>query len=261
MKFGGFCWRIIRINGDGTLRIIYDGTSCHANGTSTTESFIDNGTTTAFNSSNDQNAYVGYTYGTPGSSSFSAEHYGSTNSTIKGKIDTWYDSKLASYASKISDTAFCGDRTIDTTSGYNNSGTGIAETQTGYGARLRLYTNKTPQLTCANKQDRYTVDDTTTGNGILTYPVGLITADEVAMAGGVFYTKNSSYYLNSGYNYWTMSPYLFDGSDAALFCAGYDLGPFKCWGASPYNVRPVVSLKSSVTLTGSGTQGSPFVVQ
>ena len=29
VKFAGFYWRVIRVNGDGTVRLIYDGTTPH----------------------------------------------------------------------------------------------------------------------------------------------------------------------------------------------------------------------------------------
>ncbi len=259
LTFGGFCWRIIRINGDGTLRIIYDGTSCYANGTSTDENMIKEGTTTifAFNATNTQNAYVGYTYNTPGSSTFGDEHYGTTSSPIKTKVDTWYNSNLKSYEDKISDTAFCGDRTVHSETNYTGNGTGNATTSYG---QYRLNSNKSPQLTCSNREDRYTVDDETKGNGVLTNPVGLITADEVAMAGGVWTTNNSSYYLYNGNVCWTMSPFSFNGSNAVVFFVDSDGSLDGGNVRHMRGVRPVISLKSGIILTGNGSIDTPFNV-
>lgn len=60
VKFGGFYWRILRINGDGTIRLVYDGTSAHNNNESSSDRIIGN---SKYNSSANDNAYVGYMYG------------------------------------------------------------------------------------------------------------------------------------------------------------------------------------------------------
>ena len=84
VQFAGYYWRIIRINGDGSIRIIYDGTSAHANG----ESSSDRQTgTSRFNSLADQSYYVGYTYQTNAQRP-SSQNSG-TASTIKGVLDQW----------------------------------------------------------------------------------------------------------------------------------------------------------------------------
>ena len=54
--FAGFYWRIIRINGDGSIRMIYQGTSANETGTGTQIG------ESAFNSSYNNNMYVGYMY-------------------------------------------------------------------------------------------------------------------------------------------------------------------------------------------------------
>ena len=59
VKFAGYWWRIIRINGDGSIRIIYDGTTAHANGESSTDRQTG---TSEYNSSSNASYYVGYTY-------------------------------------------------------------------------------------------------------------------------------------------------------------------------------------------------------
>ena len=131
-------------------------------------------------------------------------------------------------------------------------------------ARYRLYTNKSPVLTCNQKNDAFTVSDITNGNGALTYPVGLVTADEVEMAGTNWDSSNSSFYLYTGQQYWTMSPFNFLGTMGTL---AYDFfvqsnGRINISVVNnTLGVRPVFSLKSDVTLSGSGTQSDPWVVQ
>ena len=259
VKFANKYWRIIRINGDGTIRLIYDGTSAHANGESSTDRQI---STSAFNPAEDDNAYVGYMYGTPGSSTYAETHANMNDSTIKTVVDSWYKTNIvdAGYSDKVADVIYCNDRQIDTVSGYGNA-LGYGTNQTAYMPRYRLYTNKSPVLTCTNKNDRFTVSDTSRGNGALTYPVGLITADEVAMGGGVFNTSNSSYYLYTGNYYWTMSPYRFYGSYADEFNV-HSIGYIdNRYVNNSFGVRPVLSLKSDISVTGTGTQNDPFLVQ
>ena len=240
--FANFCWRIIRTTDTGGVKLIYDGKpssgQCNNSGESVT---IGN---SSFNASPDNAKYVGYMYG----SSIDDETY-TDESTIKKTIDTWYETKMTRYASQLEDTVFCNDRS------YTTSGSKLY-----FGARTRLYTNKTPTLKCQNTKDKFTIN-TSNGNGALTYPVGLITADEMAYAGGVINTSNSSFYLYTGQYYWALSPYYFDRWGAyefGLYSDGYlgDAGVTVSIG-----LRPVVSLKPGITVTGGpGTAESPFVI-
>ncbi len=106
-----------------------------------------------------------------------------------------------------------------------------------------------------------TAADTEKGNGYLNYPVGLITADEVAMAGGVYDTRNTSYYLYNNQYYWTISPYHFSGSVAGVFRVNSNGTLYINDVSGSRGVRPVVSLKSDVKLDGSGTSSDPFIVE
>ena len=112
----------------------------------------------------------------------------------------------------------------------------------------------------------YTITSSTKGNKSLTYPIGLITADEVMMAGTIYETNgNTSFYLYNGEVYWTISPSIFSKSDAAMFVASG-------WGHIPatsvenqYGIRPVINLRSNTNFTfnGTGEKGSitnPYIV-
>ncbi len=248
-------WRIIRINGDGTIRMIYNGTTISQTGTSTQIG------TSAFNTNYNDNAYVGYMYGTVGSSTYEATHTNTNSSTIKQIIDEWYNTNLnkTGIKEKISiNTGFCGDRSIDSTYG---TGLGYGTNQTVYNGRNRLSTNKTPSLRCTNANDLYTVANANKGNKALTYPVGLITADEVAYAGGVNASSNGSYYLRTNQYYWTMTPYDFYGSFTYEFSVadnGY-LDHYYVYGVR--GVRPVINLSADVLITtGDGTTAHPYIV-
>lgn len=359
VKFANKYWRIIRVNGDGTLRIIYDGTSAHDNGEASTDRQVG---TSAFNSYWSDNAYVGYMYGnyndnqiteatytfdytglnssyeywfgteytfdastntfkiagTPyqetlaeyktnhntselytcfdrnqnngcqrllkvkewvsatsmrvypveySSTSLSDAHSNITPSTMKNYLEGsgnnagWYANNLTAYTSKLStSTIFCNNRTKSSHNGgtYTNSGFGITPTIYGY-ERFWAWdgTAKGPTLDCTQAGDRFSVD-----SGLLSKPVGLITADEVALAGGKTGSKNNLYYLYTGTNYWTMSPSHFHYWAYAGELSVLSTGELSNGSVSGgYGVRPVVNLNSSnLSFTGTGTKTDPYVV-
>ena len=256
--FANKYWRIVRINEDNSVRLIYAGTSA-----TDTAAFIS--TNQPYNTNSGNISSVGYMYTTN-------EQFGTnTNSTIKTTLDNWYVSNLNSYSGYISKTAiYCNDRTL--ASGYTwiNNGS-LFE----YATYERLVTYKTPTFACSNVNDRFTAS-TTTGNGKLTYPIGLITADEVVYAGARYAVNNADYYIaqnaSTGASYWwTMSPMYWNGSDAYQFFVGgapsesglSSIGHLG-YGAVSYSIgaRPVISLKSCVLASGgSGTASDPYIVE
>ncbi len=271
VKFAGAYFRIIRINGNGTIRMIYDGTSAHANGESSEDRQLAD--TSVFNSSSDDNAYVGYMYGSTGASSYSSTHSNTNSSTIKGVLDTWYDGLSSINKRYIADSIFCGDRQIASNSSAFH---GSTFTSYGYGSQRTVYVegsrsflpnwqSKSPQeisLKCANKNDKYTVSDTSEeGNGALSNPVGLITASEVRAAGGGTGMTNTAYYLYSGQYYWTMSPYYFIESRTNVLIV-YPAGDLSVGNVSTvYGVRPAINLKSGITFSGgNGSKDTPWIV-
>ena len=255
LLYAGFCWKIVRTTEYGGLKLIYNGVPSNGtcNNTGTNSQLA---STSAFNSSYNANAYVGYMYGsTSTSATYANTHKNTTNSTIKTAIDNWYSTNMTSHTSELEPVVFCNDRSLD-------SGTGIGTTTTYYNARKRLYTNKTPSLECPNaSNDLFSTASASVGNKALTYPVGLITADEVAMAGAVYNASNSSYYLYTGQNWCTCSPYVF-GSNAFEFRVNSDgrLSNFDV--DNTFGVRPVVSLASGYSISGgNGGTSSPFIVE
>ena len=260
--FANKYWRIIRINGDGTIRMIYAGTSAHPNGYDDSSTNDMNIGTSEFNTNYNDNAYVGFMYGTAGSSTYNATHANTNNSTIKTTLDNWYVSNIKDTTNEqyVVDAIYCNDRELQ-------SGTGTGTTETYYKAYNRLYTNKTPTLKCNQENDRFTKKITIgelTGNRGLTYPIGLITADEIAYAGGKYYqsdlsANNSKYYLYTGNSFWTMSPYYFSGSFAREFIMN-GLGFLDCSYAvaDTFIVRPVISISGTALNSGTGTKTKPF---
>ena len=177
---------------------------------------------------------------------------------------------MTSYTSQLEDTVWCNDRSIVTDLANSNGGNYRSYTTLGYGTNQTLYgpasrvgyevSNPTPTLKCAQDNDKFTVD-VSNGNGALTYPVGLITVDEMAYAGGLYNTSNSSFYLYTGSYYWTLSPGDFDSLGAGEFSLGSDGYLSNAVVDGSYGVRPSVSLQPGIAMIGgSGTAADPFIV-
>ena len=240
--FAGFYWRIIRINGDGSIRIIYDGTIAHVNNDDDEDRQIG---TSAYNSSRDASYYVGYTYQTNAQRP-SSQNSG-TASTIKGVLDSWYSTNIGNQGlddKVVSSPGFCNDRNTASGSNWATSGTFY------YAADDRVNGTIAPTLKCSNSNDLYTTK------------VGLITADEVRMAGANATDRNYNIYLYAGEYYWTMTPDSVVGDNVYVFYVSS--GSFRASGmvisSNSIGVRPVINLSADVTLTGSGTISDPYVV-
>ena len=240
-------WRIIRINGDGSIRMIYTGTTAPKESTKVVMTGAGTQISTrAFNSNYNKAQYVGYMY------TVGEQHGTNTSSTIKQAIENWYAGTTLKDNALISqDQIFCNDR-----SGFSVGASYY------YSAYERLNSNKKPILTCPEESDKFTSKGGSIGNKTLEYPVGLITADEVAMAGGKWSTSNSSYYLYTNQNYWLGSPsYFSSGMYADEFyvnSSGYLY--YNSGVNSLYGARPVVSLSSKAKLSGNGTYSKPYTV-
>ena len=245
-------WRIIRINGDGTVRVIYDGTSANSNGESSSYRQIG---TTAFNSSNG-NAYIGYMYGKDDASTYAETHANTNNSTIKTYLDTWYENNIKGTTNEqyIADNIFCNDRSF----APNNTGKGTSAYFTYY----RWYNdagttqNSKMMLTYPQKNDAFTVNDTIKGNGALTYGIGLLTADEVVLAGGLG-SSNLNYYLHSGQDYWLASPGSFYGHtyERNVSSDGHSMERRIDYS---FGARPVFNLTSDILKNGDGISSNPY---
>ena len=338
VSFAGFTWRIIRRNGDGSVRLIYSGKSTTDAGETVT---IGN---SQFNSKYWDPTYVGYKYnedfelhennGTAGHDWFtntSKYNYGTgytfdastkkftltgtikqltwkdnhdeivksqlysclntscnvvykvtgyssdtvmivkpisysskslataqtnnTNSAVKTTIDNWYKNNLTAYTSKLADETFCNDRSISSGTGYKTDST------TFYGSYNRNVDKRTPSLKCAQANDKFKVSN---ASAKLEYPVALITADEMAMAGGVFNTANTNYYLYNGQYQWSLSPGSFSSSYSfAIVWYVYPSGGLSPWRnvTSSFGVRPVINLRADTLITkGDGTALNPFKI-
>ena len=270
-------WRIIRINGDNSIRMIYAGTyapDANTKVTLTESGNLDDdgnligGQKTAvgnskFNQNYDSAEYVGYMY------TIGEQHGTSQSSDIKTYLEDWYANytDLNKTGTKITDQIYCNDRTVSTSdvaysptnyttlTSWNSTGTNYY-----YGANGRVFNNPvSPDYKCPVASDKFTTT-TAKGNGKLSYPVGLITADEITFAGLPAGKTNNSFYLYTGDYYWAGSPNGFNVGYAIEFDVvdgGY-LGSDRVH--SNGGVRGVVSLSSESKLLGSGTYNDVYTV-
>ena len=252
--FNNICWKIIRINGNGTTRIIYYGAP--ADGKCTTDGTIG---ATKYNDDGYDNTFLGYMHNNKGQTTYEDTHKNVYDSDLKLFIDEWYKNNLISVGKKISDTLFCNDRTVVTTSG---TGIGNESTETYY-PRTR-YDNIGPSLTCTNKNDSFTVNDSVIGNSKLKYPIATINGDEIMLAGYRFGSENANTegYLYSSYIYWTMSPIAYypetdGGSVWAVANGAINFGHVNI----NYYAKPVINLKQGIKIaSGDGTADNPYVI-
>ena len=256
VQFAGFYWRIIRINGDESIRLLYAGETKDATGTNAQIGI------SAFNVNQNLPLYVGYMYGNSTGSSLAELNANINDSTIKIHLDNWYSKNLNKYASYIADSGFCNDRTL---SARINNGNGIqTDKNTYYTAYDRFFADYSPLLTCSNSDNLFTLNGNVKGNQVLTYPIGLITIDELMLAGYRNGYVNNLAYPHSGYTYWTMSPYFYGSNyNAAIACYLSSGGVVSSSQVtSTLGVRPVINLNADVEIIGGiGTQNEPFIVK
>ena len=277
VEFANKCWRIVRIGGDGSVKLILhnDNTTkvanpCDAANNSASAAFArysGETYTSAFNENWDDNAYVGFKYGISGSSKYAATHANTNKSTILTNLETWYNNNLKAYEKVIEDNIWCTDKTTitDTTfdpwSWRNITGLGYAKNVTYYGATQRLV-NKSgsaggtgPSLKCNGEPNK------------ITSKVGLITVDELAYAGYASRLENTTTYLQENATeddtyWWSLSPDSFNNYIANVWLVLGDSGGFiNADVRGTYGVRPSISLKPSTNVTGNGTSEEPYVVK
>ncbi len=258
VEFANKCWRIVRVGGDGSVKLILhnDNTTgaanpCDAANNSASAAFAHydgNIYNSEFNSQYNDNAYVGFMYGTPGSTTYEATHANTNKSTILTNLETWYNNNLKTYESVIDNNVFCNDKSL-------SSGSGYSANATDYAARERLYTSKIPSLKCNGELSK------------ITSKIGLITADELAFAGYAVRGYITTSYLKenaTGYGWWSLSPAgFYNGRLSYVFRVRSDNDAIDICNVNVNDsvLRPVISLIFSTTISGgSGTSEDPYVV-
>ena len=274
VKFANKCWRIVRVGGDGSVKLILhnDNTAgatnpCDSANNSASAAFARySGSTykSKFNTDFEDNAYVGFKYGTASSSTYAATHANTNKSTILTNLETWYTNNLKTYADTIADTVWCNDKTNVTDTSYDPwgwtpNGYGYGKNVTYYGATQRLISTNGrtggtgPSLKCNS------------GLSKINSKVGLITADELAYAGYAAALKNTTTYLqeNATDTDWlSLSPSVFFSVYAFVWSVNGGSGDFGNYSVnSDGGVRPAISLIISTTISGgTGTSEDPYVV-
>ena len=267
VEFANKCLRIVRITGDGSVKLVLHNDNvnntknpCSSSNNSTTGAFARySGTTyeSAFNTSYNDNAYVGFMYGTVGASSYAATHANTNKSTILTNLETWYTNNLASYADKLADTIWCNNK-------KTKSGLGYGTENTDYNNNLSLIC---PNDNDGGKLSKFTVDDTINGNGNLTYKIGLLTADELIFAGYKRWGVNNSVYIYENANeknsyWWTLTPDRYDGYATNVLMRDGILYNDMDLVDKNIGLRPAISLISSTTISGgSGTSEAPYIIE
>ena len=255
VKYAGAYWRIIRINGDGSVRLLYAGTTANASGSGLIIK------SAVFNSKRDNPAYGGYMYGSTLNESYEKTTANENDSNIKKELDNWYKTHIlgTSNESVITDAGFCNDRSQYSGNGYSTTGA-----NTTYGPYSRYFYTKQPTLKCAQKNDLFTLSTNTKGNKALTYPIGLITVDELMLSGYANGYINKSAYTYSTNHYWTLSPSFFyvDDASAREFYLGSAGFPGSDYNVTVvFDVRAVVNLSSDSQISGGiGTSSSPYEI-
>ena len=304
VEYANMCWRIVRITGNGAIKLVlynYNGltstnnipssnTPCNVTGNDYALARYEGDTyKSTFNSNYKDNAYVGLMYGTAGASSYADAHANTKASTILTNLNKWYTNVLSKQANfsdnQLSDTIWCNDKSVVTDATFN-PGNWTLGTNYGYAKNLDYYSatkrlvqasswtagGTGPSLICPNdnnggKLSKFTVSDTEYGNGTLSgyAKVGLLTADEIAFAGGASGTSNSTYYIKGNTNssmWWALSPRDFDGPSAIVW---YVSGGHSSLGGGIVSyrngVRPSLSLQLGVKISsGVGSATSPYKV-
>lgn len=247
--FANFYWRIVRINGDGSIRIIYDGKNAYQNGEVSDDRIIG---TSAFNEKSDDNAYVGYMYGTPGSATYEETHANINDSTIKKYIDSWYEENLKNtqYEQYIVDNIFFEDKSISKTKPDIYSNKGFGQEKTDY----RWVHG--PWDTEYNDNNNMTLKSS---NALpLKYNIGLLNTDEVLLT-GVYNSNNSKDYLSIEKKYWLLGAISFGISGIArvryLTNGGYVASSEV---SEERGVKPVINLKAGSLKMGDGSSTNPY---
>ena len=274
VEFANKCWRIVRVGGDGSVKLILHNDNptgaanpCDAANNSASAAFARySGETykSAFNTNYNDNAYVGFKYGTVGAGDYALTHANTNKSTILTNLEAWYEkNNLKNYEKVIADTVWCNDKTNVTDTSYDPwsitpNGLGYAKNVTYYGATKRLVGTSGsaggtgPSLKCNGELSK------------INSKVGLITADELAYAGYAIGTGNTTTYLQENATdtyWWSLSPYGFDVGSAGVWGVNGSAGYFDNYNVrGAIGVRPSISLKSTTNVTGDGTSEKPYIV-
>ncbi len=240
VNFAGMCFRIVRIEGDGSTKLILEDRSAECNSSSYTGNWSDVNTVEFGYDSNNKADFLNYSGGL-------ADSLKSFQTTLEIKVGT--GKSLSDYL-KVDD--WCYDDTVAST---DSDGTQY------YGAYKRINIDKRPSLKCTGTKLNKYKDNTD-------MYVGTLTADEMSFAGATGST-NYTYYLINNYaedkqlSWWGLSLSYYN-----VESSGCDLA-FRLDDSSSSNgfinidiySRPAITLKSNIQISkGNGTKSNPYTI-
>ena len=245
LLYANFCWKIVRTTENRGVRIVYNGKPVNGKCTNTTGDATQIGKD-KFNLFSDKEKYIGYMYG-----SDTSPYQNTNESNIKKYIDNWYKTNIKDkgFDGKVDNQAiYCGDRRKGT-----NQYTG-----TNYAGRDRIEKGQ-PAMKCPS-DDSYGVD---AGNKKLTYPVGLLSVDEINLSGAVWSRSHDNNYLYTDNNYWLITPSIWYKTYTVNILQVTSNGGVK--DAHPDfiagGIRPAITIKGDSTIFyGDGSKDKPFVM-
>ena len=265
VQFANKCWRIVRVAGDGTIKLVLHNNNssgasnpCSADNNDYTAALIG---TSAFNEKYNDNAYVGLMYGAAGASDYESAHAKTNTSVILSTLGSWYTRYLRAHDSKIANTVWCNDKSVVTDSKYYDEEIKVAELGYGnnttyYGFTQRIYSSdwniggSGPSLKCSNELSK------------VSGKIGLLSADEVVFAGSLIGMSIPTIYLNeNAYASWyTSTPYMYTENFASVWNFTEEYGLQIDRVDNTQFIRPSISLVSTVKVTGAGTSEDPFII-
>ena len=253
VNFAGMCWRIVRIEGDGSTKLLLEDRNTECNSSSYTGNWSDGSTYVFGHDSSNRANFLNFSGG------------------LADSFKTFQTSKLSGSLDKLKVDEWCYDDTVTETRSYGydddwnrvyteSEATNGWYTDEYYGAYTRIYTNKKPSLVCTGKKLTNYADSTN-------MYVGTLTADEIIYAGGKVSTINPDSYLINDYqksnplSFWSLSPNYFDSGYDCVFIVGSEGRVSDEFVHNDISFRPAVTLVSSVQIsTGNGTKSNPYVI-
>lgn len=143
------------------------------------------------------------------------------------------------------------DKYVYTSAFCNDSSNTIQNYQTYFNGVKRLVNNREPSLLCEKTTEDF--------GGELKSKIGLLSADEIVLAGGSSSLNNSNFYLYNGTEFATLTPYEYSNYHAYIFSYGETL--HSSLTSTSLGVRPVISLDPTITVTGTGTFENPYKIE
>ena len=274
VNFAGMCWRIVRISGDESIKLILEdqNTTCESSDYTGNWS-INTGDfgyeTDSLMSNNSQNYKIKLLM----VDTLARINYlnSSDTSSMANKFQNFQSSKLNNYLNNLKSGAWClDDIAYDDSNGTNRlSNDAKYKSNFYYDSYVRLEgkTTKEPTLKCNGTNMNKFSDDTD-------MYVGTLTTDEIMFAGKNMSTNNTIYYLINSYqktnilNYWTLSPSNYGSGADQVYYIDYNgsvtsqfIGP-QVQQQKIVSFRPSINLKSGILISGGdGTISNPYTVK